>query len=126
MTRRIAAFARRVEADPFFLASALSDYAHSEELDEQGLALALGCSLDTLSQLRLCRRPHPDPASFRADIDRIAARFAVRATVLAEAVRRADALAGLRHTATDGRGLLMAARDRGAEEPPSTTGEGEA
>ena len=125
MTSRIDAFARRVEADPFFLAPALADYARSEHLDELGLAEALGCPVDTLSRLRLCRRPRPDPISFRADIDKIASRFTVHADVLAEAVRRSDALSRLRQTTTEGHGLLMAARDRTGEQSHSGGIEGD-
>lgn len=126
MTSRINAFARRVEGDAFFLASALADYARSERLDELGLAEALDCTSETLSLLRLCRRPHPEPASFRKDIDRIASRFGVRADVLAEVVRRSDALAHLRQTATADQGLLMAARDRGNEHSQIDAPEGSA
>ncbi len=112
MASRIDILARRVQSDPFFLASALADYARSEGLDEQGLAVVLGCPVETLGPLRLCRRPRPEPALFRQDIDRIASRFDVKIDVLAEAVRRSDALSSMRRGAKNERGLLMAARDR--------------
>ena len=125
MSERIAALARRVRGDPFFLAAVLDAYARSEGLDEVGLAALLACPVATLAPLGLCRRPRPEPPLFRRDVERIAARFGVRADALAEVVRRADALAALRRIAAgdaadaDERGLLMAARDReedGAEE----------
>jgi hypothetical protein len=50
------------------------------------------------------------------DVARIASRFDVEATVLAEAVRRADALSQLQHKASSARGFLMAARDREGNE----------
>ncbi|HVC33995.1 MAG TPA: hypothetical protein VNL16_10840 [Chloroflexota bacterium] len=112
MDDRIAALARRVQDDPFFLASALKGYARSEGLDERGLAAALSCPIETLVKLALCRRPRPAPPVFREDVDRIATRFGVRADALAEIVRHADALAGMRRGDADERGLLMAARDR--------------
>ena len=112
MPRRIDALARRVRHDPFFLASALADYARTEQLDEGGLASRLGCSLDDLGPLRLCRRPRSDPALFRQDVAAIAARFKVNGDVIAEAVRRADAIAAMQQTPAQGHGLLMAARDR--------------
>jgi hypothetical protein len=112
MTDRIDRLARRVEADPFFLASALAEYARGQRLDECGLTDALGCSLETLTRLRLCRRPRPEPGLFQEDIDRIARRFRVRADLLAQAVRRADALATMRRATAPEGGLLAAARDR--------------
>lgn len=116
MADRLDALARRVQSDPAFLAAALADYARSERLDERGLAAALGCPPEQLSALRLCRRPRAEPAGqFRRDVEQIGARFGVRADVLAEAVRRADALAALRQAAAAERGTLMAARDREAE-----------
>jgi hypothetical protein len=109
---RLDALARRVVDDPFFLGEALAAYARSEGLDDAGLAAALGCSVEGLARLRLCRRP--DPARFGADVARIAERFGARADALAEAVRRADALAALRDASAGAAeaGLLMAARDR--------------
>ncbi|HEY7065729.1 MAG TPA: hypothetical protein VII06_29915 [Chloroflexota bacterium] len=116
MASRLDALARRVQTDPAFLAAALADYARSERLDEHGLAAALGCPVDALTPLRLCLRPRPAPPHFRQDVEQIAARFGVRPAVLAEVVRRADALAALRRApaADAARGTLMAARDREA------------
>lgn len=112
-TKRVTALARRIEGDDFFLASALADYARTEHLDEQGLAGALDCSEEDLVSLRLCRRPRPEPQSFRADVDRIASRFGARTDVLAEAIRRSDALRTMRARSTEETsGTLMAARDR--------------
>ncbi len=112
MSDRIAALARRVQDDPFFLASALKDYAHGEGLDDPQLAALLGCTPETLDLLRLCRRPRPEPPWFRQDVDRIAGRFGVRADKLAQIVRYANALAALRRQPAAERGTLMAARDR--------------
>jgi hypothetical protein len=112
MTNRIDQFARVAASDPFFLGSALADYAASEHLDDAGLAAALGCQEELLTPLRLCRRPRPEPALFRADIAAIVGRFAVNADRLSEMVRRSDALIRLRGAATQGDGMLMAARDR--------------
>ena len=120
MSERLDALARRVQTDPAFLAAALADYARSERLDERGLAAALGCPPEQLSALRLCQRPRAEPAGqFRRDVEQIAARFGVRADVLAEAVRRSDALAALRRATDSARGTLMAARDREDMPPPA-------
>jgi len=115
VSSRLEALARRVMEDPFFLGSALAEYARSEGLDEVGLSAALGCSGEALARLRLCRRPDPAPERFAAEVELIATRFGARPDVVAEAVRRADALAGLRGPAAGERGLLMAARDRALE-----------
>lgn len=112
MTSRIDALARRVQKDPFFLASALADYAESEGLNAQGLASRLGCSPEFLSPLGLCCRPRREPAFFRQDVEQITSRFGLKSTVLAEVVRRSDALSALRRGKTSETGLLMAARDR--------------
>jgi hypothetical protein len=112
---RLEALARRVTDDPFFLGSALADYARSEGLDDAGLAAALGCSGEALARLRLCRRPDAAPERFWDQVVVIAHRFGARPDVIAEAVRRADALAGLREPAVSERGLLMAARDRAGD-----------
>lgn len=116
MSNRIAALARRVEGDEFFLAFALADYARTERLDDRGLAERLGCSEEALISLRLCRRPDSDPAVFRREVDRIASRFGADAAMIAEAVRRSDALRVMRSKAAIGEsGMLMAARDRRGE-----------
>jgi hypothetical protein len=112
MSDGIAALARRVQDDPFFLASALADYARSEELDEGGLAAVLDCSIDTLNRLRLCRRPGLVVDAFQADAGRIAARFGVSTDTLAEIIRRSDVLVALRRAGAAEVGLLAAARDR--------------
>lgn len=117
-TKRVAALARRIEGEDFFLASALADYARTEHLDEQSLAGALDCSEEDLVSLRLCRRPRPQPESFRREVNRIASRFGTRADVLAEVVRRSDALRTMRARSTEETsGTLMAARDRLQENP---------
>lgn len=115
-TKRVAALARRIEGDEFFLASALADYARTEHLDEQRLAKELGCSMEDLVSLRLCRRPRPHPESFRREVNQIASRFGARADILAEAVRRSDALRAMRAGSTGEKGgTLMAARDHRQE-----------
>ena len=114
MSERLAALAMRVRDEVFFLASALSEYARSENLEEPGLMMLLNCSSDTLTRLRLCRRPRPDAPHFMADVDRIASRFDIQAEILAEIVRRADALVVLRRASDSNNGVLKAARDRDA------------
>jgi hypothetical protein len=113
--------ARRVEGDPFFLASVLVEYAHGEGLDDAGLALELGCRAGDLTALRLCRAPRPAPADFRADVQEVASRFALDPTRLMDLVRHGEALRRLREGAAGAAGFLMAARDR-PEAPASDEG----
>lgn len=105
---------RRVEDDPSFLASVLADYATAERLDDAGLAAALGCPLENLARVRLCRTPRADPAGFRADVAEIAAAFAVDPLRLASAVRRVQSLRQFRGAAAPG--SLLAARQRPADD----------
>jgi hypothetical protein len=118
MTTPLERLARRVESDPFFLAAPLARFAESERLDDEALAVRLGCDQDTLTRLRLCRNPEPEPPQFAADVERIAARFGLDADRLAEAVRRGQTVLRFRAAGTGGTGSLLAARD-GAEENPS-------
>lgn len=107
--------ARRVENEPFFLASTLALFARSEEMDEEALCRFLRCPRESFAMLRLCRTPDEEPSAFQGDVRRIAERFGTDENALAEAVRRGQALHRLRQAATGG-GTLLAARD--AEEEP--------
>ena len=49
--------ALRMENDPFFLACPLRLFAQSKGLDNSQLANWLGCSMQLLLPLRLCRAP---------------------------------------------------------------------
>lgn len=107
--------------DLFFLASALEAYRSFNGLDDAALAAHLGCSLEDLPRLALCRRPIGDPMTFRREVEQIAAYASVRAQRLAELLREVETLEALqaaeRSGATaSGQGLLMAAEDRAHEE----------
>ncbi len=120
MANHLEAMARRLEEDPFFLACPLRLYAASEQLDEEALAQSFGSSGETLIMLRLCRAPRAE--TFRADVDRIASRFQINGDLLAEAVRRGQALLQMRKT-SGLPGTLMAARD--AEDQDEQQGKGD-
>ncbi len=106
--------ARRVENEPFFLASTLALFARSEELDDEALCRFLRCPRESFAMLRLCRTPDEDPSAFQRDVKRIAEAFGVDLNALAEAVRRGQALQRLRKATASG--TLLAARDA-PEEP---------
>lgn len=116
MSNPLEPLARHVMDDPFFLAPVLAAYARSEGLDDAGLAAALGCPLDKLAALRLCRAPRAKPRAFREDVAEIAGHFGLDAERLTEVVRHGEALRRMQASA-GGRGFLLAARD-GAEESP--------
>jgi hypothetical protein len=107
--------ARRVENEPFFLASTLALFARSEELDDEALCRFLRCPTESFAMLRLCRTPDEESSAFQRDVQRIAERFGADRDALTEAVRRGQALQRLQQAAAGG--TLLAARDA-AEEPP--------
>ena len=115
MTDPFVSLAERVQTDPFFLAAALETYRHSEDLDSAGLARRLGCREEELRLLALCRRPDASSPQYWSDIERIAARFGVELIILAEIVRRFEALSVWAEDETDA-GWLQAARDRDGHE----------
>lgn len=115
MSERIAELARRVESDPYFLASALALYAHAEGLSDVHLAARLKCTPSQLNSVRLCRKPRSSGKEFQFDVERIALAFHLDPMVIAEAVRLADSLSALGKIHESG-GFLMAARDRETHE----------
>lgn len=105
-----------------FLASVLLPFAWAEQLDDEALAARLGCPVQDLPKLLLCRRPRTDPAGFWEDVQRIAAAHAISPDRLAEVVRLAESVLALqRGSARGARGWLAAARDRPPE--PNDTDE---
>ena len=114
--------AQRVAAAPDFLAFALAEYARSERLEDTGLAARLGCPLETLTHLRLCRMPRAQAPLFWQDVEQIAQRFAVSAEVVVEVVRRGQTLSHLRDAVGDQKdksNFLLAARDDSTDQEPS-------
>lgn len=105
--------AHRLQEDPFFLACPLQMFAKSTDLGDKELAERLGCSTAALTRLRLCKAPGTGSNPFRQDIERIAAQFQVSTDVLAEIVRRGQALFGMGKLSANH--TLLAARDGDSE-----------
>jgi hypothetical protein len=82
--------ARRAAADPYFLASGLAGYQDRHDLDDAGLAAFLGCSLDVLPRLALCRMPSADDAQRAADLAGIATHFGLSLSALRTVVDEAE------------------------------------
>ena len=101
---------------PWTLGAVMVDYCANESVTQQQLAALLGCSLESLAWLCLCRRPAPD--QFAEDVARIAGRFHIEVAKLAQVVRRVDAVAVLRQprNTDENDPILLAARDRDDEE----------
>lgn len=110
MSSHLERLAKRVEDDPFFLGCILKQYARSEDLDDAATAKSLGCTLETLTMLRLCRAP--DASQLAADVDEIASKFEVDRTALLLAIRRGQVVLKLQESKAGTPGTLLAARDR--------------
>jgi hypothetical protein len=117
MADPLESLARRAGRERFFLASVLAAYARTEGLDDAGLAEAVGCPLETLLHLRLCRAPRDDSGGFREDIDRISSGFGLDPDRLAAVVKRGRVAARFEQQSPGG-SWLMAARDREEGTPP--------
>ena len=113
------ALAARAAHESFFLASLLNAYAHSEGLDDPGLAAALGCPAGELTMIRLCRAPRTEPDVFWEDVHQVATRFGIVPERLADVVQRGRVVVRLQSAKpVADAGYLMAARDTD-EEPES-------
>jgi hypothetical protein len=126
MSTHLEKFARRVQSDSFFLAAPLGCYAQSEHLDDDALAVRIGCDRETLTHLRLCRNPDPMPPNFWQDVERIAAHFQTDPHRLAEIVRFGQGLLQSRApetAANEVSGYLMAAREDETEKLDSEEAE---
>src|SRR4051812_18939850 len=93
MTDPLKELATRARSEPFYLASVLEAYTRGEGLDDAALADALGCRVEDLLMLRLCRAPRGDAEGFRADIHCICERFGLGPDRLYRIVKRGRVLA---------------------------------
>jgi hypothetical protein len=115
------AAAARLESDSLFMASTLAHYRTELRLNDQQLAKALGCNVEALTSLALCRTPRvEDEKLFLSDVQAIAKYAGCDWTELAKVIRIAQSLGTLkRFTGARADQLLKAARDRhGDHEDP--------
>ena len=96
----------------WMLGSVLDEYCRIEVITRDELASFLGCNADVLAWLSLCRKPAAD--RFAEDIVKIAERFELDASKLAQVVRRVEIVTVLRHKPHTQvkESMLLAARDR--------------
>lgn len=117
--------AQRAVSHEFFLAGILREYQQANQLDDDALAKLLGCHVNDLPRLALCRRPATEQKAFIRDIEHLAQRFHLHGDQLAIIIRHADSLRTLRQQLTSTRnaqqmqGILRAARDRDQENADS-------
>lgn len=93
------------------------EYCRIEGITRAELVALLGCSLDSLNWMSLCRRPAAD--RFADDVATISRRFHVDASKLVYIVRRVDVVGALRQptiSREDEERMLLAARDREDDE----------
>jgi hypothetical protein len=110
--------AQRAVPHEFFLAGILREYQQANQLDDDALAKLLGCHVNDLARLALCRRPATEQKAFIQDIEHLVQRFHLHEDQLASVIRQVDSLRALRQQLTSTRnaqqmpGILRAARDR--------------
>jgi len=106
--------ARRASTDAFFLGNAFAEYQAMHGIDDRTLAKMLGCTIQAVARLALCRRPDDQAAKFREEVQRIATFASCNAERLVQLLREVAAVGSLREEGREAssQGLLMAARDR--------------
>lgn len=113
------AAAQRSAQDPASLGYVFEQYREHEGKSAEEIAAMLGCSLDVLEGLSLCRRPEQD--RFAEHLRMIAKRFAVDPRRLAAVLRRVEVLDvlpadGEEEAAVRDDSYLMAARDHSRDD----------
>jgi hypothetical protein len=102
-----------------FLGWVLRRYSAIAGLSREAIRLQLGANKGAMERLELCYRPRP--SRFAEDVSAVAAALGVNQAVLAQFVRRVDAVVAMSAGTSSGQhGTLMAARKR----PPQTDGDG--
>jgi hypothetical protein len=114
---RLTRLASRLDSDDFFMAHALYLRAEEQKLDEAGLANALGCTVEQLTRLKLCRRPRSDEPNFRVRVQNLADHFQLPPLVLLEVIRQAEGRASIASAGETTTAMLLAARDGEKQEP---------
>ncbi|MBN8227497.1 hypothetical protein JYK02_08250 [Corallococcus macrosporus] len=109
------AAAERGAREPDMLGSVFAWYRDLEELSVQAFAEKLGCTVETLHWVSLCRRPEGE--SFSEHVNQIAEHFGIDGFELSRVLRDMEATAALIATENsplepEARAVLRAARDR--------------
>jgi hypothetical protein len=115
--------AQRSVEEPWMLGRAFARYRAMEGYSSERLADELGCTVESLQWLSLCRRPEGE--SFAENVLTIAKRFALDPLRLSAVLRRVEVMDALFPPQTDREGaagnpLLLAAQDRSEDEETSS------
>jgi len=115
--------AQRSERETWMLGHVFARYRQVEGRTDEELAAELGCSLEVLEWLSLCRRPQGE--RFAEHVLAIAKRFAVDPRRLGAVIRHVEVMNALAPQRDGGvvankGSLLLAARDRPKDEEPSS------
>ncbi|GHG84862.1 hypothetical protein [Comamonas sp. JC664] len=114
--------ARRSKDEPWMLGHAFAKYRQLEGMSEEELAKELGCSVETLNWMSLCRRPESD--HFKEQATAIAEEHGVNDRILRRVLGRLKIVEVFQDSSNDGSanqgGVLMAAQDREPDEEPQT------
>jgi transcriptional regulator with XRE-family HTH domain len=112
-SRDLQQLARQASMRPFFLGYAFERIATQQGYSEKDIASSLGCDIQTLIRLRLCRAPDVSAPTFIDDVQQIAERYSIDWATLLSLVKEALIIDVMSKNETDDdSGWLMAARDR--------------
>jgi len=111
--------AKRSAREPSMLGHVFEQYLKLEGRSQEQLAAELGCSLEVLQWVSLCRRPHGE--DFAEHVQVIAKRFEVELLRLVAVIRRVEVVKALSSPAegtetAHGSPLQLAARDRSEDD----------
>lgn len=118
------AVARRSEDETWTLGQVFGRYRKLEELSAEELAAELGCTLEVLHWLSLCRRP--EGPRINEHVREIVERFPVDAQRLLAVLRRVEVLEALSIRPEDGTAanegsMVLAARDRASDDDETSS-----
>ncbi|PTL82214.1 hypothetical protein [Vitiosangium sp. GDMCC 1.1324] len=111
---------RRSAHEAWMLGHVFEKYREREGRSAEELAAELGCSLEVLQWLSLCRRPEGE--KFTEHVFTIAKRFALEPLRLVAVLRRVEVMDAFAERSEGGEGpadedsLLLAARDRSCDD----------
>lgn len=113
------AAARRSTHEAWMLGHVFEKYRELEGRSPEQLAVELGCSLEVLQWLSLCRRP--EGKKFTEQVDAIVKRFALDPLRLIAVIRHVEVMDALTArseggVAAEGGSRLLAARDRSQDD----------
>ena len=126
--------AERAASEPAFFAHVLREYCAMFGLNQRSLATKLGCKIDDVTRLALCRKPDFDAPKWHEELEKIAHFVHIDSQLLLQLLREVDTLTVMKTlsaTSTtypgDQPGLLAAARSRKPrthKKPKSTSDKG--